>query len=231
MKRFMNRNQLKYLVILAMVVDHVAWAFVPTRSLPGQLMHTFGRLTGPTMAFFLAEGYHYTRSVPHYARRLGLFALLSWVPYSLFETGTWPSAQFGVIYTLLLGLLAIWFWDKSRCHRIVKLLVVFALCWLSQYGDWPVFDVLFPLIFFLYRDNPKHMWLGFCLISLFFTVFPVLLVGWEQAFQFGVFLVPPLIHFCYSGQSGSRHPFHKWFFYVFYPAHLLLLFLLKAALG
>ena len=74
----LNRNQLKYLVALAMLIDHAAWAFVPTASPAGQLMHLFGRLTGPTMAFFLAEGYLHTRDVKQYALRLGLFALLSW---------------------------------------------------------------------------------------------------------------------------------------------------------
>ena len=33
--------------------------------------------------------------------------------------------------------------------------------------------------------------------------------------------------FGYNGESGSRHPFHKWFFYGFYPAHLLILGLLR----
>lgn len=42
---FLNRNQLKYLVIAAMLIDHIAWAFVPTASLLGQAMHIIGRLT------------------------------------------------------------------------------------------------------------------------------------------------------------------------------------------
>ena len=50
-KGFLNRNQLKYLVIAAMLIDHIAWAFVPTASLLGQVMHIIGRLTGPTMAY------------------------------------------------------------------------------------------------------------------------------------------------------------------------------------
>ena len=66
-KGFLNRNQLKYLVIAAMLIDHIAWAFVPTASLLGQVMHIIGRLTGPTMAYMLAEGYRYTRSVKKYA--------------------------------------------------------------------------------------------------------------------------------------------------------------------
>ena len=54
-KGFLNRNQLKYLVIAAMLIDHKAWAFVPTASLLGQVMHIIGRLTGPTMAYMLGS--------------------------------------------------------------------------------------------------------------------------------------------------------------------------------
>ena len=55
----LNRNQIKYLVVLAMVLDHIGWAFFPVGSLEGQLLHFVGRLTGPTMAFFLEEGYEH----------------------------------------------------------------------------------------------------------------------------------------------------------------------------
>ena len=110
----LNRNQLKYIVIAAMFIDHIAWAFVPTASLLGQVMHFFGRLTGPTMAYFIAEGYRYTRNVKKYAVRLGIFTLLSWIPFVYFEYGTLPVVvrngtiiafypRFGVLYTLLLG--------------------------------------------------------------------------------------------------------------------------------
>lgn len=227
MKR-LNRNHLKYLAITAMVVDHVAWAFVPTVSLLGQLMHLFGRLTGPLMAFFLAEGYAHTRDVKKYALRLGLFALLSWVPFSLFETWRPFYPLFGVIYTLFLGLLAVWLWDKAKLPVWVKALAVAALCFLSRWGDWSTFDVLWPLAFFLFRDDEKKKWTAYCLISLLILQYILGLTPWWRGiFQLGVFLVPLLVHFCYNGESGSKAPFHKWFFYVFYPAHLLVLYALK----
>lgn len=46
---------------------------------------------------------------------------------------------------------------------------------------------------------------------------------WSGLFQLGIFLVIPLIQYCYNGEGGSKKPFHKWFFYVFYPLHLLVL--------
>lgn len=233
---FLNRNQLKYLVIAAMLIDHIAWAFVPTASVLGQAMHFIGRLTGPTMAYFVAEGYHYTRNVKKYALRLGIFALLSWIPFVYFEYGTLPivvqdgSVQvlpyFGVLYTLLLGLLAIWLWDKGRCSTPVKCLGIAGLCVLSLVGDWAIFDVLWCLFLYIFREDNKRKWIAFCCVG-FFACSPMCLFGWEQLFQIGIFIVPLLIQFCYNGESGSKKPVHKWFFYVFYPAHLSALGLLK----
>lgn len=45
--------------------------------------------------------------------------------------------------------------------------------------------------------------------------------------QLGVFVVPVLIQCCYNGQGGSKKIVHKWFFYIFYPLHLLALGLLQ----
>lgn len=226
-KLSLNRNQLKYLVIVAMLIDHIAWAFVPTVSLLGQIMHFIGRLTGSTMAYMLVEGYCYTRNVKKYVLRLGIFALISWFPFSYFEYGK-IGLHFGVIYTLFLSLLGIWFWDKGNCAKPIKILGIIGLCILSLFGDWPIFDVLYALFLFVYRNNPKDKWMAFCIITLFccadiFFARP----WWGVLFQFGIFMVPLLIQFYYNGESGSKKPFHKWFFYVFYPAHLLVLGILR----
>lgn len=235
----LNRNQLKYLVIAAMLIDHIAWAFVPTASVLGQVMHFIGRLTGPTMAYFIAEGYYYTRNVKKYAMRLGIFALLSWIPFVYFEYGTFPVVvengkitafhpQFGVLYTLLLGLLAIWLWDRGRCSRELKLVGIFGLCALSIFGDWPIFDVLYCFLLYVYRENPKAKWMAFCVVTVICCM-DILFSRpwWSGLFQIGIFSVPLLIQFGYNGKNGSKKLVHKWFFYVFYPAHLLVLGLLK----
>ena len=75
--KILNRNQLKYILIVAMIIDHIAWKFVPTASLLGELMHLVGRLTGPSMAILLAEGYSYTTDKMKYAKRLFIFSLIS----------------------------------------------------------------------------------------------------------------------------------------------------------
>lgn len=233
----LNRNQIKYLVSVAMLIDHIAWAFVPMESVLGQVMHFIGRLTGPTMACFLVEGYLHTRNVKKYAQRLGIFALISWVPFVLFEFQSLPVVFleggggvrilpfFGVIYTLFLSLLAVWLWDKGKCPKWCKVLGTIGLCVLSVFGDWPIFDILYALVLFRFREQPKKKWIWFSIITVCSFVFGGLNI-WG-IYQLGIFMVPLLMQFGYNGQSGSRKPIHKWFFYIFYPLHLLVLGVLQ----
>ena len=228
-QKTLNRNQLKYLAALAMLVDHIAWAFVPTASMPVELMHFVGRLTAPIMLFFLVEGYVYTRSISRYAGRIAIFALISWVPCCLFEKGYWPYPYFGMLWTTLLGLAALWVWDRSRLNLAGKIAAVFSLCVLSVVGDWGIYGVLLPLVFLELRDREKEKWRAYLVACVCFIAAALLISGYEQVFQFGGLLAPLLLK-RYNGERGSGAAFHKWFFYAFYPAHLLLLWWLTTVI-
>ncbi len=66
-KTGMSSFTLKMIAILAMLIDHIAWAFVPTGTLLGQIMHIIGRITAPIMCYFIAEGYYHTHNIKlHY---------------------------------------------------------------------------------------------------------------------------------------------------------------------
>ena len=216
-----------------MVIDHVAWTFVPVYTVLGQTLHIIGRLTGPIMAYMIAEGYIHTRDVKKYALRLFIFTLISWVPYSLYETGRWPTMNLGVIYTLFLGLVAIWIWDKLDAAKEIKIIFVVMLCYFSMFGgDWGIVDVLCPLFVFIYRDDPKAKWISLFAVGFISAVMAqVAAFGtdqpFRQLFQFGIFIAYFILMKFYDGESGSRASFHKWFFYIFYPAHLLIFAAIK----
>ncbi len=229
--KILNRNHIKYLAIIAMLIDHIAWAFVPTASPLGQVLHFIGRLTGPTMAIFVAEGYIHTSDRRKYAIRLGIFALISWVPFSLFEEGRWPTLRFGVIYSLFLAYLAIWIWDQAKLIVEFKILIVMILCLFTMYGDWSYADVLWAFFYYLfYKDNIKKWFVFILIIAMDLFRFISAYGIKREMFQFGLLLVPIIFIFLYNGEAGSKKPFHKWFFYIFYPAHLLVLFVLKCVL-
>ena len=232
MKGCLNRNQIKYIAIIAMVIDHTAWAFVPTASLLGQIMHVIGRLSAATMAYMVAEGYVHTRDIRKYVIRMGAFAFISWPAFSLFEEGTWPTASVGVIYPLFLGLLGIWMWDELDAPVGVKLLCIAGLCLMSEPGDWSYLAVLWVFFFFVFRNFPTLKWITFAIVAAIEVASAQFSVmgtrhPYIQVFQFGVFLVIPFLALCYNGKPGGRDPFNKWFFYIFYPAHLLILYLLE----
>ena len=79
-----------------MLIDHIAWLFVPPYTVLWECMHFVGRLTGPTMAVFIAEGYRYTKDAGRYTARLAIFAFISWPCFSLMEYGR-ITLSFGVL--------------------------------------------------------------------------------------------------------------------------------------
>jgi len=254
----LDGNTLKLIAIAAMLIDHIAWGFVPTLSLLGQIMHIIGRITAPTMCYFIAEGYYHTRSVKKYALRLFVFAVIAYLPFVLFETKKLPTAEtaftFNVIYTLLLGLLALWAWDKMQ-NKALKILIMIGLCILAIPGDWAFFGVTYVLAFGINHGDFQKQIKWFCIVSavmvglssLPFIIMNVAMLIpayaqviqqsmqlsgakavppiYSQFFQLGVFLVVPLLMLYNGARGGGKYS--KWIFYVFYPTHLLILALLK----
>ena len=214
-----------------MLLDHIAWFFVRSYTPAWELMHFFGRITGPAMAVFVAEGYRYTKDVNKYTLRLGLFALVSWPCFSLMEYGE-VRAEFGVIYTLFLALIALRIYDLD-IHWVFRLVMIAGLCWLSMYGDWPILDILIALIAHIWYDNKELRWTLHSLVSLGFMAYIWMAYmsrgwpWWYPIYELGEFLVPLIFIFLYNGESGSKKPFHKWFFYLFYPLHMLVLWYLR----
>ena len=55
--------------------------------------------------------------------------------------------------------------------------------------------------------------------------------GWEfQWFRLGIFLAIPLLAF-YHGRRGSKAKVVTWFFYIFYPVHLLVLYVARLVIS
>ncbi len=234
----LSATALKTIAIAAMLIDHVAWAFVPTASPLGIAMHFVGRITGPTMFFFVAEGYHRTRNVNRYTARLAVFALLSYLPFFYFQHGALPSAQtyapVGVLYTLFLGLVALRARHEAKTPLAGTLLIL-ACVLFSAIGDWGIIGVILILVFDAWRGSWKKQALAAGAVFLLFLL-PDLILGFLWAvpnataigvIQLGQF-VPLLLLRFYGGQRGRAGPaFSKWFFYLFYPLHLLALGVLQ----
>ncbi len=216
-----------------MTLDHIAWLFADAVSPAiGGIMHFFGRFTAPIMAFFIAEGYEHTRDVKKYTERLAVFAAVSWIPFTLTQKSEPPiwfsdggiifHPEQSMIFTLLLALIALRVYD-SDMRKWQKIIIITGLCLISLIGDWYVFPIGSCLLLHAFRDDRKKRFIAYeiwtCLVALS-SVF-------NQWFQIAVVFAPIIIYFFYNGEPGSKKPFHKWFFYIYYPAHLLVLGIIR----
>ena len=238
--RGLTAFQIKGAAILAMLLDHTGWLFVPTESFLGFLMHLLGRITAPVMCFFLAEGYRHTHHLKQYAMRLAEFAVLSYLPYLLFSTGSFPALDsmwnWNVLYTLLLGLGALYVWEHV-IPVVPRLGFLALLCMLATFGDWSYYIIFFTFSFYfgggnfarqaVYFSFAGAIWimenfLSYFLFSPRCSAYSLRGILCGPGIQFGVFLCLPLLK-CYHGVRGGG-TMSGWFFYLFYPLHLIVLY-------
>ncbi len=227
----LSASEIKYIAILAMLIDHIAWKFIPIDTPLAQIMHMIGRITAPIMCFFISEGYHYTHNIKKYITRLAIFAVISHFAFSYYEEGSLNNIfalKTSVIYTLLFCLLSVVIYNKNSWpmqYRYVGILIILLF---ADFGDWGSTAVLFTLAFEIGRDNKKNQLIGYAAVAFICNIFPLLKILIFnpdmlslQIFQMGVLLPLPLL-LLYNGTKGGGKV-SKWFFYIFYPVHLIIL--------
>lgn len=223
--------QLKMIAIVAMTIDHAAWVLFPGYSLhPAAIvLHLIGRLTAPIMCFFIAEGVHYTHDVKKYFLRVLLFAIPSHFAYmfcfghSLLPFQDGVLNQTSVLWPFAWGIAALAV-AKSSLKDTVKYLLTALFCVIAFPSDWSCIAVLVIVGFGCNRgDFKKQAGNLIFFVACYAVVYIACLDLWYGVLQMGVVLALPLLRL-YSGERGGKNTaFSKWFFYLYYPAHLLLL--------
>lgn len=221
---------LKSIAIVAMLIDHVAWAFVPTYTLLGTSMHFIGRSCAPIMCYFIAQGYLHTRNIKKYALRLFIFAAISHIPFALFaHRGRLLHPPTSMIFTLFLGLLAVWAWYELK-NPILKTLTIVACIYASTFADWPIYAVLFILCFAIFNDNRIKcliIYSGIVLIKIISSVNTSGFNIYKLIYSLGMF-IPVLLLYFYNGQLGYKKDSKiKWLFYIIYPLQFIVIVLIK----
>lgn len=211
-----------------MLIDHIAWLFLPTASAAGQAMHFIGRITAPVMCFFISEGYHYTKNLRRYFIRMCIFAVISHFAYAFcFNGGFLEKGTESVIATLTLSLLSVHVFNSEKIIKALKLPLILLIAYFAERCDWGAAAVMFTLTFELARGSRKNQMLAYS-AAAFLYVLPTIRtfiyghdIFWENIYKFGVFLPLPLL-ILYNGEKGGGK-YTKWVFYIFYPAHLIFL--------
>lgn len=249
--KVLNRDMMKYLALIPMFIGHmVAWINLMNNpendlalyELPIPLLIITGLslFCPPVMFFFIADGYKYTKDRKKYALRLLIFACISqpfhWLVFQPIF-GWWTA---NVIFTLFFGLLAIIAWEsRLKLWQRILLVVLCVAATVLLYSDWMIFGVVFILFLHIFREKPKARLIAYSVLILLHTSLNLVSLGTVPTFKLllymGVMLAVFVVaYLCmttfYNGKKGSHPIFAKWFFYVFYPLHYLIIFAVKTLL-
>ncbi len=228
----LNSNHLKLIAIIAMTIDHFSDLIYPGFPVNAGsiILHSIGRLTAPIMWFFISEGYHYTHDVKKYMLRLGIFAIISHFAYCFaFGMSFIPNGIFNqtsVMYPLFIAVLVLYISESKNINNILKHMLVFILVWTAFPADWSCIAVLSVINMYVHRGNIEKQMLSIIpwvfIYGLVSFLFINKLYGIIQVF---VLLVYPLLK-QYNGKRGNAK-WMKWFFYIYYPLHLVILGVLR----
>ncbi|MGN1116389.1 MAG: TraX family protein [Candidatus Ornithomonoglobus sp.] len=243
MKTGLSKAAVQYIAIIAMVLDH---ASVFINNYPAYFIcHVFGRMTIIIMSYFVAEGYYKTSNVYKYIIRMGVFAAISQIPFYLYATGArgLPDSLYhfvsgcvmdrNVIFTLFVGLCLLTILKSESVKPFVKALACAAALYITRCSDWDYFCLLWVVSFGMLRENRYAQMTaaaGIVILRFLIYIYPIFVTFAQsgviyvntilKAFmQLGGFLAIPVL-WRYNGQKGNAP---RLGFYVFYPAHLLLL--------
>lgn len=230
----LDRNTLKIIAALSMLVDHIGFILLPDV----HFLRIIGRIAFPIYAFMIAEGCVYTKNRLRYFLSVFLLGMGCQTVYNIYDS----NAQMGILITFSLSILAVYamqylkdalFGAESSCvKRCVTTVVFFSAVagiyffnkrFHLDYGFWGCMAPAFASLFRKPQSSTSAFWekldnrmlhilmLGICLV----------LVSCVAAeFQiYSLFAIPLLM--LYSGKRGK--PQMKYFFYIFYPAHLVAL--------
>lgn len=239
MKKYrLSQESLKIIACVTMLIDHIGSVVIPAayEINPSEIllntytvMRAVGRVAFPIYCFLLAEGAYYTRSRREYAKRLLIGLVLSEIPFDLLFFGEITLAHQSVMVTLLLGYLyaVAMNYMPAQGYRILLLLPFAMLAEVlhTDYGGWGVAMIG---LFVITRESSHKYWmqvLGLGVIA--WMIGGMTIPVGPVAVPIQVFSMVAMIPIArYDGSKRTNNIWVRRGFYLFYPVHLAILYLL-----
>lgn len=216
-KRF-GRPFLKIAAMLSMLCDHIGFVLVPANHFPEvyYTLRIIGRIAFPLFCFMLVEGFVHTHSRKDYIIRLAIFAVVSEIPFDLSSCGSvldWSSQN--VMWTLLIGFIVLCGLERFKDNYLAKLLVLLAggIAAYFMHTDYSMFGVFLIAVLYICRFNNKAR----------MVLLGIMVLTQGRIEAFAALSIPFIMK--YDPDKNDIH-LPKYFFYVFYPAHLVILYLI-----
>lgn len=243
-KLSVSQEGLKLVASITMLIDHVGAVLVYALYLSAvqadnyvlanemavlyEPMRIIGRIAFPIYCFLLVEGFHHTRNIKKYFIRLAIGMVLSEIPFDLTGSGQivdWSSCN--VMVTLILGCMMMVGMDSFPSFW--KLLAIPPFYGLAELlgTDYGGRGILIIAMLALTRGLPKEkLWRTLGFVVCLWSGPDVFIGSLEIPMElFGLIALIPM--YLYDGTKLTRNKWLQWGFYLFYPVHLLILWMIK----
>ncbi|MCI5157578.1 MAG: hypothetical protein D3906_03910 [Candidatus Electrothrix sp. AUS1_2] len=217
-----SKIMIKILACILMLIDHTGLVFFPDI----YLLRLVGRFAFPLFAYQVATGLLRTSDREQYAYRLFFFAFLSQLPFSLLMQALNLNILYlNVLFTLAFAVLIVHFIENKSYLHFFILYAVIACVYLFFNFDYGFYGILSVIGFYVIRDAFTEF-TGAVVSAVFFALMTFVSYRFGTLQIFALCAVP-LFFF----RDRLRLPGMKYFYYAFYPAHLLLLLLVSKFFG
>lgn len=223
--QILNGAQLKYIAFLSMLIDHVNNGIVaPLLDGKGALLYIsnifsiLGRIAFPIFIFFVVEGFFKTKNTKKYLINLILFGIIAEVPFDIFTSKVFYNPNWNnIMFTLALCLVTVWIIDELKGKVKNKFLwygisvvivMAFGLLSMLLSLDYDYHAIILAYVFYIFYDRPV-MSAAIGYISIIKELYSFL--GFAMTIT-------------YNGKRGKQY---KWFNYLFYPVHLLIIGIIR----
>ncbi len=222
-----NLEFLKWIAILGMFIDHFSKLIFPTIDhIP--FFFEFGRISFPLFAFILVYNYLYnTKSKENYLKRLLIFALIS-QPFFSYAFNTFVL---NIFFVLLIGLLCIYLIEKGI--EFDKKVINFSLATIilvssSNFVDYQPFGIaVIVSLYFVFIYKKVVFWLIFIIFLILANHYTYSLNNGLLGLFLGIILFHLTLYIVLIKNKIKIPRINKWFFYSFYPLHLVLILIIK----
>ena len=218
---------IKCIAVIFMVVDHLKYAFP---ALNNNFTLYFGRISFPLFAFGIVQGYKHTKDLKKYVKRLFIFGLVSQIPFSLFTSlPTLNVISLNIYFTFILGIFSIMAYDKTE-NKFKGLIYALLIGVLGQITlvDYGFYGVMLIFSLYIFNESKSKTFILSSLVISIKYLYRIYLTSGEyldyHVMNWLCTLIPIFIILLYNGKKGKSF---KWFFYIFYPLHLLIFYLLS----
>lgn len=221
-KKGISQEEIKLIACVTMLMDHIGAVLMPHVL----WLRVIGRISFPLYCFLLVEGVNHSRNLKRYGQRLLIGVVMAELIFDLTFFGKVTGAHQSVMITLFIGFLMLVWEKKTKRYFLPTCICFFAAEYLRcDYGGWGI--VLISMFWFTMRKPHAGLLQMIGMLLIFWCMDSASVYVGELRVPvqlFGVLAVIPIA--LYSGEKRTDSILLQTGFYLFYPVHMAVLFLI-----